>query len=310
MNDDSDDIFDNYCMNVALMLTFGIPEPLPYDILLDNDYELDSHISDNDIILDHIDKDEKNSDILCPSRNCANEMHVAVFRYDIDAVETLLRCKEVSHWDHPDHNGNTPLLLATKLGFVNLARLLIAEGFSCDCSSMEGDFEYQLMDEAILTSSLPLVQDVYCALQQISWQQWLDKKDVLMNCMEMIPDFYVELHWNFTGIGPMGGVVKMFAPDDTYRIWKRGTWLRLDSSIAGFNNNFSARRGDLSLVFRGRREGELTRPGEVPFSSLDEGQEGGDLLYIDRSNQTFQRVCVVHMPLQWCCVWYARWCIG
>ncbi|CAE7762452.1 Ankrd13a [Symbiodinium microadriaticum] len=90
----------------------------------------------------------------------------------------------------------------------------------------------------------------------------------------------------------MGGVVKMFAPDDTYRIWKKGSWLRLDSTIAGFNRNFSAKRGQLSTIFRGRRGSVQLGSGEVPLmgGDMENGEEEGDLLHVDRSDMTFQRV--------------------
>jgi hypothetical protein len=287
---------DDNCMEIALRLTYGIPDILNYDVMLDEDYVFeespiidsicveetrDTDDSDDDVrveIVDHTD----HAQVQEKSTLATNEMHIAVFRYDVEAVEALLRHKPVEYWDRCDERKNTPLLLAVKLGHINLSRMLIAQGFSCDCSSFQNSFEYHLIDEAVLTSSVPLVQDIYREMQRLGWKKWLSKKDLLLDCVEKIPDFYIELKWNFSGVGPMGGVVKKFAPDDTYRIWKRGSWLRLDSTIAGFNTNFSVKRSPLSLIFRGRG---AVRSTDVP----SDGE--GDLLLLDRSDMTYQRVC-------------------
>lgn len=279
---------EDYCMIVALRLTYS--EQSTYDAMLDDDYYFEEDAITGNLFVDnspHVypsgDIARKIDSIECYIPNStANEMHIAVFRYDVEAVEALLRRRPVSYWDYADEHGNSPLLLAVKLGYINLSRMLIAEGFSCECSSIENGFTYHLIDEAVLTRSLPLVQDIYREVQKSGWRKWLTKKNILLDCLEKIPNFYIELKWNFSGVGPMGGVVKMFAPDDTYRIWKRGSWLRLDSTIAGFNNNFSAKRANLSLIFRGR--GPIL-PGDVP-SEME-----GELLFVDKSDMTYQRVC-------------------
>lgn len=36
------------------------------------------------------------------------------------------------------------------------------------------------------------------------------------------------------------------------RIWKRGSWLRIDSTIVGVGARFKLKRGRLSLVFMGK----------------------------------------------------------
>ena len=49
------------------------------------------------------------------------------------------------------------------------------------------------------------------------------------------------------------------APSDTYKIYKRGSKLRLDMTLVGFKNLKSI-RGNLSVLFKGRgqdNEGEL-----------------------------------------------------
>lgn len=127
--------------------------------------------------------------------------------------------------DTPDHCGNTPLLLAVKLGYVQLAKLLIAEGFQCDITSklhvalaysetstselsasasplliQEGP-EFHLLDECVLLRSIPLIKAVYQQLQRNTYTLWLEKRKKVLQTLLKIPDFYVELNWEFMGAG-------------------------------------------------------------------------------------------------------------
>ena len=119
--------------------------------------------------------------------------------------------------DTPDHSGNTPLLLAIKLGHVELAKLLIAEGFQCDITSKlhliheEGSPTsvpilrqgpgFHLLDESVLTRDIPLIKSVYKQMQRNSYRLWLEKKAHVLKTLLEIPDFYVELNWEFLGSG-------------------------------------------------------------------------------------------------------------
>ena len=79
--------------------------------------------------------------------------------------------------------------------------------------------------------------------------------------------------------GLLGPVVKMFAPYDTYRIWKRGNSLRLDSTIAGMQpNNFKVDRAHISLIFQGS--------GGKGFD-LTGGE--GELFVLNRDEETYER---------------------
>ena len=173
------------------------------------------------------------------------------------------------------------MYLTNVFRFVELAKLLIAEGFSCDRVSRWHGAEYHLMDDAVLTRDVSLVKAAYSSLQKDSWKKWVEKRPLLLEQLEQIPDMYIEMSWKFSGTGPMSPVVKMFAPHDTYKIWKKGSWLRLDSTIAGFSRNLSARRCDLSLIFRGSGGSES----HGVRSDCD-----GDLFLINRSEGTYLRV--------------------
>lgn len=45
----------------------------------------------------------------------------------------------------------------------------------------------------------------------------------------------MEMHWSFECSNVLAPIVKAVAPHDHYRIWKKGSWLRMDSTITGVN---------------------------------------------------------------------------
>ena len=70
----------------------------------------------------------------------------------------------------------------------------------------------------------------------------------------------------------------MFAPYDTYRIWKKGNWLRLDCTIDAIHmNNFKVERSFQSLIFQGSSASCVAAIGE------------GDLFLLNRDNNTYER---------------------
>ncbi|CAN0218774.1 unnamed protein product, partial [Ectocarpus sp. 8 AP-2014] len=86
----------------------------------------------------------------------------------------------------------------------------------------------------------------------LTWLRWQSRLPHLLDILEEIPDFYVEMKWSFSAAFLMAPLMQAVAPSDTYRIWKRGSWLRVDSTIVGVGARFKLKRGRLSLVFMGK----------------------------------------------------------
>ncbi|XP_072325738.1 ankyrin repeat domain-containing protein 13B isoform X2 [Scyliorhinus torazame] len=144
-----------------------------------------------------------------------------------------------------DPRGRTPLHLAVTLGYLECTRVLLKHGADVSKENRNG---WTGLQEAISTGDLELVQLV---LRYRDYQRSIKRLSgipCLLEKLRQAQDFYVEMKWEFTSWVPL---VSKICPSDTYRVWKSGQNLRVDTTLLGFDH-MTWQRGNRSFVFRGQ----------------------------------------------------------
>lgn len=144
-----------------------------------------------------------------------------------------------------DPRGRTPLHLATTLGHLECAKILLNHGADVSKENRSG---WTVLQEAVSTRDLELVRLV---LRHRDYQRTIKRLSgipVLLEKLRKAQDFYVEMKWEFTSWVPL---VSKICPSDTYKVWKSGQNLRVDTTLLGFDH-MTWQRGNRSFIFRGQ----------------------------------------------------------
>uniref|UniRef100_A0A4W4H9V9 Ankyrin repeat domain-containing protein n=1 Tax=Electrophorus electricus TaxID=8005 RepID=A0A4W4H9V9_ELEEL len=144
-----------------------------------------------------------------------------------------------------DPRGRTPLHLAVTLGHLECARVLLQYGADV---SKENSSGWTVLQEAISMRDPELVRLV---LRHRDYQRTIKRLAGIPRLLERLQqaqDFYVEMKWEFTSWVPL---VSRICPSDTYRVWKSGQCLRVDTTLMGFEQ-MTWQRGNRSFIFRGQ----------------------------------------------------------
>ena len=76
------------------------------------------------------------------------------------------------------------------------------------------------------------------------------RRPKLIKALSLIPDFQMELRWEFYSWVPL---VKRFLPSDTCQLFKKGSSIRLDTTLVDFSDR-SWQRGDITFLFVGAKK--------------------------------------------------------
>ncbi|XP_044139581.1 ankyrin repeat domain-containing protein 13B isoform X2 [Bufo gargarizans] len=175
-----------------------------------------------------------------------------------------------------DPRGRTPLHLATTLGHLECAKVLLNHGADVSKENRNG---WTVLQEAVSTRDLELVRLV---LRHRDYQRTIKRLagiPVLLEKLRKAQDFYVEMKWEFTSWVPL---VSKICPSDTYKVWKSGQNLRVDTTLLGFDH-MTWQRGNRSFIFRGQETSavvmEIDHDRRVVFSeTLTLGSQDHEVL--------------------------------
>uniref|UniRef100_A0A7C9EFK9 Ankyrin repeat domain-containing protein n=1 Tax=Opuntia streptacantha TaxID=393608 RepID=A0A7C9EFK9_OPUST len=211
-------------------------------------------------------------------------VHLAVLRRDYAALECIIaslpklaRAGEVtteaesmaaelqaeefsSMVDRRDVPGReTPLHIAVRLRDPISAEILMSSGADW---SLQNENGWNALQEAVCTKEEQIAMIIAERYQPFAWAKWCRRLPRIVASVARIRDFYMEISFNFeSSVIPFIGRI---APSDTYRIWKCGSNLRADMTLAGFDG-FRLQRSDQTFLFLG--EGYSSDDGSVSLPS-------------------------------------------
>lgn len=139
----------------------------------------------------------------------------------------------------------TPLHLAVRLRDPISAEILMAAGADW---SLQNENGWSALQEAVCTREENIAMIIARHYQPLAWAKWCRRLPQIVASAARIRDFYMEITFHFeSSVIPFIGRI---APSDTYRIWKRGSNLRADMTLAGFDG-LRIQRSDQTFLFLG-----------------------------------------------------------
>ncbi|KAH7691552.1 Ankyrin repeat domain-containing protein 13 [Dioscorea alata] len=154
----------------------------------------------------------------------------------------------------------TPLHLAVRLRDPISAEILMSAGADW---SLQNEHGWSALQEAVCTREDTIAMIIARHYQPLAWAKWCRRLPRILSSISRIRDFYMEITFHFeSSVIPFIGRI---APSDTYRIWKRGSNLRADMTLAGFDG-FRIQRSDQTFLFLG--EGVEGNPSLAPGSLI------------------------------------------
>ena len=158
------------------------------------------------------------------------------------------------------YRGVTPLHLAIQLGAVDCISLLIEAG--ADTLSRT-ELGFSALQEATSLGNREVIGKLFNERTKRIRQLIENGAETIFGLLnEEIPDFYIEFKWKFHTLIPF---ILKYCPSDYCRLWKRGTNIRLDTSIYGLQEGkLKPKRSNISYLFECVQKQEQGRTVLVP----------------------------------------------
>lgn len=186
-------------------------------------------------------------------------IHLAVWKRDNDKLQRLLN-DQTLNLNERDHLGNTPLHLAIHFKNKPAVDLILS------CPRLDITYKnaagWSPLQEAISTTDVDIIWKIIQKVQPKIQKELKERIPNLNNSLLGLPDFYLELRWEFKTWVPL---ISRWCPYDNYKIWKKGSKLRIDTTLIGFEN-MNWIRGNISFIYTGDHK---EHPGELMMVNHD-----------------------------------------
>ncbi|XP_065367612.1 ankyrin repeat domain-containing protein 13D isoform X3 [Calliphora vicina] len=137
-------------------------------------------------------------------------------------------------------------MLAVKLAHLQCVKYLLA----AKCSATYEHEGWSIVQEAVCSSNEEILTAILEVRDLQRHVQRVTHVPKLLQHLLDAPDFYIEMKWEFTSWVPL---MSRLCPSDTYRVYKRGANVRIDTTLLGFENN-TWQRGNRSYIFKGLKD--------------------------------------------------------
>ncbi|XP_049538970.1 ankyrin repeat domain-containing protein 13D isoform X1 [Anopheles darlingi] len=155
-----------------------------------------------------------------------------------------------------DPRGRTPLMLAVKLCHLECVKALLAAkcNANVECDGWSVVQEAVCSGDPNIVTAILEVRDLQRHIKRVS------HVPQLLQHLQDTPDFYVEMKWEFTSWVPL---MSRVCPSDTYKVYKRGSNVRIDTTLLGFDSASSWQRGNRSYIYK------ATQPNSASMIEID-----------------------------------------
>ncbi|EDW33665.1 GL11759 [Drosophila persimilis] len=172
-------------------------------------------------------------------------LHWHIWNGDVEQLQTELQIDQ-NDKEKIDPRGRTPLMLAVRLANFPCVKCLLA----AKCNATYEHEGWSIVQEAVCTGDVDILTAIIEVRDLQRHVQRVTHVPKLLQHLLDAPDFYIEMKWEFTSWVPL---MSRLCPSDTYKVYKRGANVRIDTTLLGFDNN-TWQRGNRSYIFKGAKE--------------------------------------------------------
>ena len=179
-----------------------------------------------------------------------------IYKEDINAIKNhlfitvkLYQKEFYQVLNEKDKNGQTPLILSTKLAYKNkdayyrIVEVLLENNADPYVKDNEG---WSAFEHAIGAIDVQISSQLFDYMVAHKQEKLLNEFSQLEQALKLQKNFKMKIKWELdSSIVPL---VSKIAPSDTYTVWKKGKSLRLDSTLVGFKN-LKTKRRPMSFIF-------------------------------------------------------------
>ncbi|XAR64892.1 hypothetical protein NMG60_11008781 [Bertholletia excelsa] len=209
-----------------------------------------------------------------------NEEESLAAELQADAVSAVIDRRDVP-------GRETPLHLAVRLKDPTSAEILMTAGANW---SLQNENGWSALQEAVCSREENIAMIIARHYPPLAWAKWCRRLPRIVATASRIRDFYMEITFHFeSSVIPFIGRI---APSDTYRIWKRGSNLRTDMTLADFPlpwEGYSSEDGNTylppgSLIVLSHKNKEITNALEGAGAQPTEAEVAREVTTMSQTN--------------------------